>query len=54
MDRNEALQRLRELQKSGDPEGAHSQADDVLCDLLRAVGYGDVVVAWEAVDRWYA
>lgn len=38
----------------GDPESAHVNADKVLCDLLRALGYGDVVDEWEKVEKWYA
>lgn len=29
-------------------------ANTVLCDLLRALGYGDVVDEWEKVEKWYA
>lgn len=38
----------------GDPEAAHSAADDVLRDLLRDLGYGDVIEAWDSIDKWYA
>lgn len=48
-----ALRRLQAI-GSGDPEAAHSQADEVLCDLLRQLGHDDVVEAWDAVPKWYA
>jgi hypothetical protein len=45
---------LRELQASKDPELAHGDADDLLCNLLGALGYSDVVAEWEKVGKWYA
>lgn len=54
MTRDEALQELEKLQNSGDPEIAHSEADDILCNLLESLGYGDVVAKWETIERWYA
>jgi hypothetical protein len=53
-DRQAALDRLIALQSSEDPEAAHSEADDVLCGLLKSLGYADVVAEWEKVERWYA
>lgn len=56
MTRKQAIERLREAQKVGarDPETGHGDADDVLCELLKAMGYGDVVDEWEKVEKWYA
>ena len=54
MTREEALAKLEDCRKSGDTEAAHADADDVLCDLLKSLGYADVVSAWERVDKWYA
>jgi hypothetical protein len=42
---------------TADPEGAHSDADELLLDALRAAGRGDVVAAYERVkarSRWWA
>jgi hypothetical protein len=39
---------------SGDPEAAHGKADDLMCEMLRSLGYGDGVNAFEAMDKWYA
>lgn len=52
--REEALKRLEELQHSTDTEGAHVKADDVLTDLLWALGYDEVVMAYSRIDKWYA
>jgi hypothetical protein len=52
--REEALNKLNELQGCGDPEATHSVADTVLCDLLESLGYSDVVEKWKTVEKWYA
>lgn len=54
MDREEAITELKECQAYADTEGAHVNADDVLCALLRSLGYEDVVEEYEKVDKWYA
>lgn len=55
MTRQEAVERLVECQRNGDTEGAHSEADRVLCERLRALGEVEVVAAWEAIHlKWYA
>lgn len=54
MDRYAALKKIQECANSDDPETAHQAADQVLCDLLRALGYGDVVDAYLDVEKWYA
>jgi hypothetical protein len=54
MTREEAIARLREWHDVHDYERAHSEADKVLCDLLTALGYADVVAEWEQVGKWYA
>lgn len=51
--RETAIAQLKEAAKR-DTEAAHSIADDVLCDLLKSLGYEDVVEAWREVDKWYA
>lgn len=54
MTREKAIAKLKALAGSGDVEAAHGNADDVLCELLRSLGYGDVVNAWDEVEKWYA
>lgn len=54
MTEQQAIDMLRECQKSGDTEAAHSDADDVLCQLLSALGYNNVVLEWNKVLKWYA
>jgi hypothetical protein len=52
----QALEELKKLADSGsyDFEVLHSRADDILCELLTALGHKDVVDAWEQIDKWYA
>jgi hypothetical protein len=50
----QAIIRLKELQHQGDPEATHSDADEVLCQLLRALGHEAVVEEWDKVPKWYA
>lgn len=52
--KEEAIARLKACQEDGDQEMAHINADAVLCDLLRDLGYEEVVQAWADVDKWYA
>jgi hypothetical protein len=54
MTREEAIAILLGCQESDDTETAHAKADAVLCDLLVALGYGDVVDEYEKVRKWFA
>lgn len=54
MTREDAIKKLKMEQSNGDTEMAHSNADDVLCELLRSLGYSDVVDEYEKVDKWFA
>jgi hypothetical protein len=46
--------RLRDQQQNGDYEGAHSIADDILCEVLDTLGYAEIVNEWDKVGKWYA
>ena len=37
-----------------DEEDAHMEMDDLMCDLLRTLGYGDGVDVFENTDKWYS
>jgi hypothetical protein len=54
MTREQAIAELKDCQTSGDTEATHSEADEVLCKFLIALGYQDIVDEWEKVDKWYA
>ena len=50
----ESIIKLRELQKYKDVEAAHCIADAILCDVLKEVGYDDVVEEWKKIKKHYA
>ena len=54
MTKEEAIEQLKSLQNEYDIERAHARADDVLCELLRTLGYEEVVKEWDEIDKWYA
>lgn len=54
MTREEAIEKLKKEQASHDTEIAHVNADDVLRDLLTALGYADVVKEYDEIRKWYA
>ena len=37
-----------------DPEGSHVQADNLMCELLKSLGYGKGVEVFADMDKWYA
>ncbi len=37
-----------------DEEIAHCDADKLMCDLLRQIGYGEGIDIFEKSDKWYA
>jgi hypothetical protein len=53
MTRKEAIDELREIQGIGALKVGHRMADDVLCRLLRSLGYRDVVAEYNKVGKWY-
>ena len=54
MTKEEAIELLRFPANLEDPEAAHILADRILCDLLIALGYADVVDEWHKIEKWYA
>lgn len=54
MTRKEALIELTELTQEPDIEHAHVRADEILLELLRTLGYADIIEAYNRIDKWYA
>lgn len=57
MNKKKALSHLEHFKTlaKGDPEAAHSRADEVLCEFLSSIGHEDIVKAWLAIEpKWYA
>ena len=50
----EAIEEMKKLVNSGDTEVAHIEADDILCDVLKKLGYEELVDVYEQVGKWYA
>ena len=48
------LERLKDLEGSGDPEYAHGEADDILCGILKDLGLEEIVEAYDKIPKWYA
>lgn len=48
------IDKLKILQGHGDTEIQHFGADFLLCELLIFLGYSDVVLEYEKVNKWYA
>jgi len=51
---DEFAKKMSETCRPGDPECAHLDADDLMCDLLDSLGYGAGVVTFRASHKWYA
>jgi len=47
-------QRIKAEAMSGCNEGDHARADELLCEILRLLGFDRTVDAWERVGKWYA
>lgn len=37
-----------------DAEGAHANADEVLCHFINELGYANIVELFDKVKKWYA
>ena len=54
MSKEHAIEELKTEQANGDTEDAHIKADKILCKLLSALGYPDVVDEYEKVNKWHS
>lgn len=51
----EIKSRLAAVMDDGrDEEAWHEKADDLLCEMLNRLGYGEVVKAFERIPKWYS
>lgn len=39
---------------SGMADYGHRTADDAICDLLKELGYTEIIQMYVAVDKWYS
>ena len=49
-----AIHALKIEQKHTDFESAHGNADDIICELLKALGFKKVVKEYDKIHKWYA
>ena len=49
-----AMAACAELSECWDEEVSHAIADDLMCAMLRHLGYGEGVKVFEAMSKWYA
>lgn len=50
----EAAKLLQQEAENDDTATAHIRADEILCELLRKLGYKEVVYEYEKVSKWYS
>jgi hypothetical protein len=48
-----ALEQLNEQCFTWDTEMCHRIADDILCDVLKDLGYDELVARYKKVNKWY-
>ena len=58
MDKNEEIEMwalmMEELNTGNDYEAIHYRADNLLCELLISLGYGEVITVYKKIIRWHA
>lgn len=50
----EFIQKMQLCVDNDDTEDAHSDADNLLCELLEKLGYAQLVEKYREVAKWYA
>jgi hypothetical protein len=50
----EFAKKMREIFRKRDKEGRHSEADKLMCELLKSLGYEKGVKIFEKSDKWYS
>ena len=48
------INRLITLQKNGDPEIDHAEADNILCEIIAQLGYPEIVKEYDKIEKWYS
>ena len=54
MTKEEFRNKMQAIADKRDIEEGHIEADDLMCELLKGLGYGEGVDIFEGMDRWYA
>lgn len=48
------VKRMIEAGNQDDPEDAHADADDILCEVLEKLGFEDLVSEFNKINKYYA
>ena len=51
---DEFLKDMQTVASSNDPECSHVYMDDMMCDLLKQLGYGEAIEVFRHTEKWYA
>lgn len=54
MNPEEFYEKMLELQKLNDEEMSHIKMDDLMCDVLKFLGYEKGVEIFDSTDKWYS
>lgn len=46
--------KMREIAAQWDQEGRHAEADELMVEVLRSLGYGAGCDVYEKMSKWYA
>ena len=47
------LRTLKSIAQIEDTERAHGMADDCIIEFLKNIGFGDVAVEYDSIEKWY-
>ena len=50
----EFAKKMSQLAESGDEEADHVKADELMCQLLTSLGYGEGVKIFRDMHKWYS
>lgn len=50
----ECAERMKNLAQEKDLEAFHIKADDLMCETLKQLGYGEAVEIFESHEKWYS
>ncbi len=51
---NEYIEKIEQECKGFDQESDHVYADNLLCELLKELGFNNLVKRYEEIPKWYA
>jgi hypothetical protein len=50
----QAAEEMRRIADTYDEEGGHIEADALMCQILRDLGYGEAMDIFRDMDKWYS